>query len=424
MASSKIEYRPLLALIALAVLFGCSDTQRDEAASSQISFRPASTTIEQLIPRERLDKIRAALPKVAFAELERVLASAETLWFNHDVMTPSYQDSLGAQSNATWPDLVAASEAVIGGLHDRSHHRWQFPFATTAGTDDAVNVQTVKFIHLPHRDGRPLSIPIWEVLRNYDRPQWMWVYPNGTMIGEVIFITQGTELLPTEIRIRTRYPDGWTTNAFRPFTRAVDLASEVKRRRPDWSGRSNLKRLVEHLENVNTLTPKTLAARAALEPTFRQSGALDILPDFADAPLVKELLSTTTFVSAYGAVWKEQGGLKAYAASTNSDSSIVPSKYEAGIIEVSDVSCMRCHKETGRLVSEFYFDLYLYGELWGKDGIFSFHPFDESLYPQLRTGNDNRQINPRLRQMGVFEPYDTTRHIPPLYPPRPAPTAL
>jgi hypothetical protein len=38
------------------------------------------------------------------------------------------------------------------------------------------------------------------------------------------------------------------------------------------------------------------------------------------------------------------------------------------------------------------------------DGIFTFHPYDESLYPRLREdGFDNRALNPKLRDAGIFQ---------------------
>lgn len=415
--------RPLYLPIVLFALSSCSLENKIAApatlATTAEGERQAyASSVESLIPPARLASIKAALPKVAFPRLGEILSSDQTLWYDHEVMEPTYQDSMGAQSNTTWPNLVAASEDVIGGLHDRSKKRWQFPFATTAGTDRATNIKVVNFMALPHENGRPLGIPIWTVLRNANRPQWMWVYPNGTVFGEMIFVTSGADILPSEIRTRTRYASGWATNAFRPFPTAASLAMAVKAKRADWISKPNLSRMIQHLENPATMTAKTLAAKAALAETFQQQGALDTLPDFEDPALVKELLTTTTFVSAYETPWKESGAQKTYAASTASAVSIVPTNYEAGMFEVNEQSCMRCHKESGRLVSDFYDGLYLYGEIWGKDGIFSFHPFDESQYPNLRAGGDNRRVNPKLKQMGVFVDYKAGTHVPPAYPAR------
>ena len=417
-------YRNHLSTFGLMAAFSCAmgcNTRSSRNPVASVTAADSSSSIQQIIPADTMAKIRAALPRVAYQGLQDVLTSHETLWYDHDVMTSSYQDSLGAQANTTWPDLVAAPESVISGLHDRSRHRWQFPFGTTAGTDNSTNLKTVNFIHLPHVNGNPLSIPIWQVRRNYDRIEWMWVYPNETMFGEVLFVTQGSELLPTEIRIRTRHKDGWAVNVYRPFPRAVAMSAAVKSRRPNWNAAANLKRLVDHLENNNTLTPKTMAAVGGLQNTFQQTGALDTLPEIEDPGLVKELLTSTTFISAYGESWKSNGSQKAFAAASTSNSSIVPNNYEGGMIEVKEDSCMRCHKEAGRLVSDFYDELYLYGELWGKDAIFSFHPFDETRYSELRAGDENRSINPRLKSMGVFETYDAAKHTPPHYPTRPTP---
>jgi hypothetical protein len=317
---------------------------------------------------------------------------------------------VGANANSHWPDLVAGDEATISGLHNRDKHRWQFPFGTTAGTDDSTNLQVEHFVHFPQTNGQVQTVTITTVNRNEDRPEWTWTYQPGTVFGEVLFITDGTNLLPAEIRVRTRTAQGWATNAFRPFPRATDLAAAIKRLRPNWETTASLKAMVDFLNDNTTLKPASLAATAGLASTFSQSGYLDTLPDFGDDALVRTLLTTTPFKTAYDTNWKANGTEVAYAPSTTSPLSIVPTNYTAGLIQVTDDSCMRCHKETGRLVSEFYDALYLYGELWGKDGIFSFHPYDESLYSQLRSGGsgpdgyfDNRSLNAKLKQMGIFE---------------------
>jgi hypothetical protein len=414
-------------LATMIALSGCSPNTESIVKADDVTDNPR-TTIESLIPPARLAKIKSVLPKVGFQKLSMVLQSSQTLWYDHESMTPSYQDSVGVNSNADWPRLVAKTaqtNPAIQGLHDARNKRWQFPFSATAGTDESTNIKVVNFLHLPHVDGKPLSIPIWTVRKNANRPSWMWVYPIGTMFGEVIFIDNNGELIPSEIRIRQRYASSWATNVYRPFPTARSLAAAVKAKRTNWQDQSSLVRLVNHLEDNQPLETKTLAAKAELQSLFRQTGGVDQIPDFNDAGLVKELLTTTPFVSSYGISWKESNGLKTFAPTTASRMSIVPHNYQAGLIEVSDDSCMRCHKESGRKVSEFYDGLYLYGEVWGKDGIFSFHPFDESEFNKLRgQGNgvdgyyDNRKISPKLSAMGVFQLYDAAKHGSALYPKR------
>jgi hypothetical protein len=139
-----------------------------------------------LMPADRLTAVKAALPQVADPALASVLASPQTLWYDETVMTPSYQDSVGASSNNHWPDLVAAPEDIIGGLHDRTKHRWQFPFGATAGTDEATNLRVENFASFPQENGQVRTVTITQVYRNDNRPEWTWTYQPGTVFGEVL----------------------------------------------------------------------------------------------------------------------------------------------------------------------------------------------------------------------------------------------
>lgn len=414
-------------LSTLIAVTSCSPATVSHTKADEVT-EGAQTTIQSLVAPARLAKIKSALPQVRYSSLANILKSSQTLWYDHESMSPTYQDSVGVNTNADWPRLVAKSSETnpaILALHDAGKKRWQFPFSVTAGTDLSSNVKVANFIHLPHVNGKPLPIPIWEVKKNANRPSWMWIYPIGTMVGEILFIENGSDFLVTEIRIRQRYASSWATNVYRPFPTATSLAAAIKSKRSNWQDQSSLLRLVNHLEDSQTLESKSLGGKNALKNIFQQTAGVDQIPDFNDPALVKELLTTTPFVSSYGTPWKESNGLKSFAPTTASTMSIVPHAYQAGFFEVSDDSCMRCHKDSGRKVSEFYNPLYLYGEVWGKDGIFSFHPFDESEFKRIRTNGsgtdgyyDNRKINPKLSAMGVFERYDAAKHGTGLYPKR------
>ncbi len=375
-----------------------------QSASGAPAPRDAANLNNVLMPAAQLATIKAALPQISDPNLVTILNSPQTLWYDNSVMSHSYQDSVGANTNTKWPDLVAASDDVIDGIFDRTNLRFQFPFGTVAGTDKSTNLQAENFVYFPLTDGQLQPITITTVIRNENRPEWTWTYPAGTVFGEILFITDGANILPTEIRTRTRTATGWATNAFRPFPKASDLSTAIQQLRPNWSSTPSLSAMVAFLGDNSTLTPTTLAAQGGIASTFSQSGYLDTLPDFGDDDLVRTLLTTTPFRSAYDTNWKQNGTQVAYAASTTSPLSIVPTNYTAGLIQVTDDSCIRCHQDGGRLMSDFYFDLYLYGEMWGKDGIFTFHPYDESLYPELRLDNiDNRGLNPKLQAAGIFQ---------------------
>jgi hypothetical protein len=407
-----------------SLLAACAPAPNDVATSE--------SSLDSPIPATQLSAIKAALPKVGWSRLQKVFGDADTFWYDHASMQPSYQETGspggGARDNAHWRDLIADTgtndpntNPAVGAekVYDNVAKRWRFPVATTAGTDDSTNLVLVDFLSLPKdASGKIQSIPISTGMDQLHL-WWQWQYPNGTMIGEVLFISDGSNLLPTEVRVRTRYAGGWAVNSFRPFPEAAALSAAIKARRPGWASNPQLAQVVQQIDGTDGLTPKRLTA-TGLVGTFDQDGVIDVLPDFGDAALVRELLTGTTFVSAYGAVWRQNGTATAYAASTASDLSIVPKSYTVGLIEVRESSCVRCHQETGRELEQFYPGLTLYGEVWGKDNVFTFHPFDESYYPQLDLDSgsgvqDNRHMNPKLTAMGLIAPYDPAVHTGPFY---------
>jgi hypothetical protein len=385
------------------------------------------------VTADRLAAIKAALPKVGWSRLQAIFADPSTFWYDHASMSPSYQETGapggGARDNAHWRDLIADtgvddvnSNPATGAekVYDNTQKRWRFPFASTAGTDDSTNLVVADFLVLPKdSSGRIQSIPI-STGQDQLHLWWQWQYPNGTTVGEVLFIQDagGGGLLPTEVRTRTRYPTGWAMNSFRPFPESASLSAAIKAKRPNWQSNATLSALVAQLDGSVGLTAKQLTS-TGIVGAFDQAGSLDVLPDFGDPALVRDLLTTTVFSSAYGATWRQVGGDRAFAASTTSDLSIVPKNYTAGLIEVTETSCMRCHQNGGQELETYYPGLTLYGEIWGKDAIFTFHPFDESFYSSLddvtNGVQDNRHMNPQLSAMGFVEQFDPAKHTGPFY---------
>jgi hypothetical protein len=136
---------------------------------------------------------------------------------------------------------------------------------------------------------------------------------------------------------------------------------------------------------------------------------VDPLPPIDEA-LVAELLSTTTFRSAQGAVWRSAAdGTAACAPTTTAAFHIVPAKYDAGFIEVDSNSCQRCHQTVNQSVNRFDGGRDWYGRVRGSDGIFSFHPFSLSSisgngYP--RTVSMRRE----LETAGLLERFSARKH--------------
>ncbi len=378
----------------------------------------ANPTIVQIVPTQTLAAYKAAMPKFAFQRLNSIVTSSDTLWYDKTTMIGTYQDTvghgqgapIGMRRNGEGAGLIVPQGRKLFSADGKT---WSFPFAHTAGTDRSSNLQVVNFMHLPRAEGTLQPVVYWIINDRRTRGglgllQWRWMYPRGTVFGEMLFNkTSDGQLLPTELRTRERQLVGWSTNVYRPFSNAAALSIAIKQRRPNWQQLDNLNRVIQSLESDASLKPLRMNSDG-FPGTFRAEGFQDELPDFGDEELVKELLRNTPFVSVYGEAWKESGERRAFAPTSTARLSIVPNQYEAGILEMRDNSCQRCHQDAQRRVEDFAPAAILYGDIWGSDDIFSFHPFDQRRYSA--DGNENRSVRPEFASSGMVQPYDPKRH--------------
>ena len=135
----------------------------------------------------------------------------------------------------------------------------------------------------------------------------------------------------------------------------------------------------------------------------------------SDERILGELLVETPFRSARGQVWKQSGSLRTYAPTTRASFSIVPRSYAGGFLEVSEDSCDSCHRDAGRPFRDWHPDIIAYGELWGEDESFSWHPFETSRFVDssgavVSFNYDNREIRSDFVSGGVIERYDAGAH--------------
>lgn len=357
----------------------------------------------QFISSDQLKPMLARLPKVSDPEIQRVLKSSDTMWYDARFMRPVYQDSvtpvLGIRANTLGIKIAVEGDRIFNNIG------FHFPFKQAVGLDQTINTQGLTFWS-PPRNAKTLPVALWKD----DTTRWRWMFPKDTIFGEVFYLLgPKSETYAFEIRTRKRTLDGWESNIFRPFVSATALSAAIRAHRPDWMTRPSLKTLVEHLENTDSLQVTTLESFYFSKTFEPVKGALDILPSFDDDTLVAELLTTTVFQSSKGKTWKRSITAETYAASTHASFSIVPANYQGGLMPVNDSFCNRCHEQTGRQIGEFNFNTVLYGEIWGEDRIFSWHLFDES-------GNfdgayhENRILNKKLKAAGLIENYSAQVH--------------
>lgn len=399
MRTLDTSWRALLLLAATAVA-ACDRPNETSEPKAEV---PDSAFLGQrvdIMDPAKVQTLKALLPRVQDAELTAIFSNANTMWYDKDSLKHVYQDSvtpiLGVRANSIGRQL-----AVDGQLVFNTSQSFHFPFNITAGMQHSPETYNLNFWSLPERSGQLLPVAWYQD----DTTRWRWIFPVGTTFGEVLFLKDPQGGLNVyEIRTRKRYADGWEVNAYRPFLTAAELADSVVQKRPNWQAVPALKTAVDALRRPDTLVAKRLTSQY-YGPTFDAvEGALDVVPDLGDVALVKDLLRTATFRSAEGRIWKQSGGKETYAASTSASFSIVPKDYEAGLYPVNEVSCNRCHQDTGRQIGEFSFNSLLYGEIWGEDRIFTWHLFDES-------GNffgayqNNRVMNRKFEQAGLVVRY-------------------
>ena len=377
-----------------------------------VALSCATAPAVQLMSPARVEQYRALMPRVDDAAVDALLTGSDTLWYDAESIVPGYQDSMGSpkgfRPNTIAPILI---DLAVPGGHKRLFDkigRFNFPFAT-GGADRSDNMVKINFWAPPKVNGQVLPVAYWKL--NFTH--YSWVFPAGTRLGEVLMVkhTDGA-LRVFEIRVRTRELDKWTNTAFRPFPTALSLADAIRRRRMDWHEVPALKKLMQHLSDDTTLTRATLSAKAFKGTFTPVEGVLDVLPEFGDPALVKDLLRHTQFQSTTQP-WKASGGKSTFAASTASRDSIVPVHYDAGLLPVDDVSCRRCHSDAGRGIGEFHGDLVAYGELWGEDETFSWHPFENKMFVNAKGevqnfNNDNRRIRQDFTQAGLVKPMRPT----------------
>jgi len=351
-----------------------------------------------------------------------MLQSSETIWYDPQGIVPGYQDSMGSPKGMR-PNTISGHLIAIPDGHQRLFQKkgtFRFPFGT-GGVDDSTNVRHFNFWAVPRQNGKVLPVVYWIT----EFSHWHWIFPVGTTLGEVLVekFPDGSEAV-FEIRTRTRRLDGWSNDIFRPFKSATELAAAIKSKRANWRETDSLKALVAHLQNPDTLTPHILESKAYPQSFATLNGYLDTLPSFGDQALAKELLQTTTFVSVKGAVWKQSGDKVAYAPNTKDSFGITANNYVAGMFEVSDKFCSRCHEEAGRSIRDHHMDLAAYGEMWGEDQTFSWHLFETASFVKpngdvkcfnqdFNAGclvDDNRTLRKSFVEAGLVVKYDPKQH--------------
>ncbi len=376
-------------------------SEQAKAENSALPFR--------LVPAEKEERLRAMIPHVADADLRKIIADPRLIIYTEAEMPKAYQFWGGGLQGVHSPSYNISAD----GSEPFGNGNREFPWGHPAGTHRTEKVETFRFLWLPlDKQGKTQPI-VWhqKVLRGDSTTGYAWTFPVGAVVGEVLAMPGPDGYVYTfEMRTRTREFGYWDVDVLRPFPTAAELAKRIKELRPFWEREPNLVRAVEHLEEPLNMRAQVLADRQPAKRTFEQSMGIDTLPALEDDSLVGELLTSTTFRSATGEVWREAAnGVKTYAPTTAKGFHIIPAKYDAGFVQVDRTSCLRCHDSVNKPVSDFNPGRDWYGRVRGSDGIFSFHPYALESISDNGFGRGIR-MRPELEKAGVIAKFDPKVH--------------
>ncbi len=378
------------------------------AFTRQWTELPVRDGYVQFIAESELSKMIRNLPHVTDPVIDAALHSTNTMWYDEESLVFNYQDSFG---NPEGPEGIRANRvgfdvgnnSNVPDIRKLTEYfepmKFKFPFAIAAGGKDDSNVFVLNF-WLPPRDASGKALPVnwWK-----NGSHWHWVFPVGTVIGEMLMMRDPADpqqWFTFEIRSRVRELNQWRTDVFRPFTNALDLAEAIKFARPEWQ-RSDLGALISHLENSQTLTAARLDSRPYEAAVPSIAGFYDYLPETTDHALIKEFLLARVFQSSMNQHWKADGDKRTYAAATKASFHIVPKGFIGGMLENSEASCKRCHDQTSRPLGQLDGKVILYGEIWGEDQTFTWHPFNINS-DAFTVSDGSRAENPRMVQAGLI----------------------
>lgn len=368
----------------------------------------------KLVSAEKESRLRKLLPRVADSAMQALLDDDRLMLYTEEEMPRCHQDWDGSLPGIHSPYYnISADDGERFGNGNR-----EFPWGHPAGTHRTNSLYTFRFLSLPiDEQGRPRPVVYYrKQLRGDTAPGYAWMYPAGTVFGEVLCLKNSSgSAAAFEIRVRKRNQVAWDVDVFRPFPTAESLAERIQELRPDWEKSKTLTKLVSHLTVERPLAVARLVNNHPGGRVIDQTMGVDSLPPVNDEKLVLELLTSTPFVSAHGEIWRKGTNATFTAApTTTAKFHVVPAGYDAGFIEVDQHSCMRCHESANQHVRNFDFGRDWYGRVRGSDGIFSWHPFDPSSISSNGFGNTPR-IRPALLSGGVLTRYNRRAHPAKIY---------
>jgi hypothetical protein len=349
----------------------------------------------QLVSDEDHARYTQYLPKTDDPWLKS-LKQTQIIFYTEEEVPRAYQ--LEGAVHSSYYNISAAQPVEPFG-----NATLEFPWGSPAGTDLSDNSTSLKFVVFPE-SGEPIRW--WQERSPYNAGAlvFRWVYPVGTVFGEILIINGPDGFGRTyEVRVRLRDEKGWRPKVFRPFRNAAELDGKVRELQPQWPDDGELRRFLARSERpltrIRDRHPLTVFDRTAVE---------DCLPPLP--PKLVDQLLAEPFQDVSGETWLETADGKGYAPTTASSFGVVPRNYLGSHVPLTAKSCMQCHETSGMHTTQIGplgRDWYGFAAGGGPGGgeIFSFHIFDPACisyngFPQ------GVRLRSELLQAGLLRHWD------------------
>lgn len=378
----------------------------------------------QKMSQQELAALKETIPKTTNPFLDEILRSPSTLFYTDQERRPIYQigkDTYGAGEGIKFRD----TDSNLGPLgwkdffqRDRATGDISFKglFGSPAGLQDASkgDFRVVKFQRNPSEGGKTVPTQVFRAPSGVDSHLIESKFPEGMVFGEVVLVKDPTTGGERVLQIRTRTKTGenqWQPDIYTAFPTASSLSERIKSiwKNDEWKKDPELSRMVAHLEGPAQMIEKPVQSNYAT-PVYSGTGGVDELPQLSPQKIAR-LLNETPLDSSLNKRWRNEGGVESFAPTTQSQFHIVPKGYGAHTMEVSQQSCTRCHQDAGTNFgvinpharrndgAQFAYPN-AYGHIYGSDGIFTWHPFNNEAAFNFGNGSRGAQTDNRYDSAG------------------------
>lgn len=337
---------------------------------------------QQVMPAEQERVLRSYIPKLEDNPAIKAKLDQAFL-YDSKTIPPAHQFQPIIGGQGTDYTVFYSPFAQLNSSREPTNPNNEFPW--TAGTGGGLHLvpkdrrYEFKLMWLPPKpDGGMWPVAVYRgpldkshsVNMPVPKQGWRWVFPVGTIFGEVLMKNFADGKWATyEVRLRLREQDDWDFEVYRPD---IELPQFVR------------------------VTKKRLTDANHDRPAFDRTAIEHVLPPIPNA---RELLWSAKFIPIRGS--------DTIIPTAQDDENIVPRNYLGHFL----TDCRDCHKDVMRH-ADATDSRDWYGNTEGSNGIFSWHPVDpSSIGPPDKTVRLRRDFI----ESGMVEMYDPAKHPSEIY---------